>query len=96
MKDMTIKKQRLFTNRELKRLTAKQIQTFSNTGLKQEIDIFILSIINANKNDTSSSWRQLLQILSTNQISTIHSALIPFLQVMAYYFMHFQKNKWNC
>ncbi|WP_338957070.1 hypothetical protein [Spiroplasma endosymbiont of Tiphia femorata] len=74
---MPTKNQILFSKAELKGLTKTQIQSFTNTVNKQEIDKFILSIIKANDNNGLPIWRQLLQLLSPYQVSTINTNLIP-------------------
>ncbi|TLF27808.1 MAG: hypothetical protein FCO83_00680 [Spiroplasma sp. WSS] len=74
---MPTKNQILFSKAELKELTKTQIQSFTNTVNKQEIDKFILSIIKANDNNGLPIWRQLLQLLSPYQVSTINTNLIP-------------------
>ncbi|WP_338987331.1 hypothetical protein [Spiroplasma endosymbiont of Dasysyrphus albostriatus] len=74
---MPTKNQILFSKAELKELTKTQIQSFINTVNKQEIDKFILSIIKANDNNGLPIWRQLLQLLSPYQVSTINTNLIP-------------------
>lgn len=57
---MPTENQILFSKAKLKGLTKTQIQAFTNTVNKQEIDKFILSIIEANDNNGLPIWRQLL------------------------------------